>query len=185
MALSGKKPKGYPEISFLSFDVLGLLADVQEEMGLSGIGPVTFSLQTMETLACIYCQPGRLGGDICFHSLFNLPDVPQPVIEHVLRHELLHLKIPPREIDGKLIIHPPEFREAEQALVPWRSASWGWMHLAFWEALKPDSANECVWIKKSWRKLQKHPYPSWEMILSDLSRFSDNQEQIKELMEGL
>jgi hypothetical protein len=107
------------------------------------------------------------------------------VIEHVLRHELLHLKIPAREIDGKLVHHPPEFWEAEQALVPWKSASWGWMVLAFWEVIKTDIPNECVWVKKSWRKLQKYPYPSWQMILDDHNRYSDKQGQIQGLMESL
>ncbi len=185
MALSRKKPVGHPEISFLSFDVVALLARLQHEMGLDADGPVTFSLQTMETLACIRWEEGKPGGDIFFHSLFNRPDVPQPVIEHVLRHELLHLKVPAREIDGKLVHHPPEFWEAEQALVPWKSASWGWMYLAFWEVVKSDIPNECIWVKKSWRKLQKYPYPSWEMILNDLNRLSDKQGQIKDLMEGL
>ena len=91
MALSRKKPAGYPEISFLSFDVLALLDKIQTEMGLDVAGPVTFSLQEMDTLACIRWEKGKPGGDIFFHSLFNRPDVPQPVIEHVLRHELLHL----------------------------------------------------------------------------------------------
>ena len=185
MALSRKKPKGYPEISFLSFDVLDLLARIQHEMGLDAVGPVTFSLQTMETLACIRWEQGKPGGDIFFHSLFNRPDVPQPVIEQVLRHEFLHLKIRPREIDGKLVHHPPEFWEAEQALVPWKEASWGWMVLAFWEVIKTDIPNECVWVKKSWRKLQKYPYPSWELILDDTKLVDVNEGQIKILMEGL
>ena len=185
MALSRKKPVGYPEISFLSFDVLDLLARIKSEMGLDAVGPVTFSLQTMETLACIRWEHGKPGGDVFFHSLFNRPDVPQPVIEHVLRHELLHLKIRPRKIDGKLVHHPPEFWEAEQALIPWKSASWGWMVLAFWEVIKTDIPNECVWVKKSWRKLQKYPYPSWQMILGDQSRYSDKQGQIQILMESL
>ena len=33
MALSRKKPIGYPEISFLSFDVLALLAKIQRRWG--------------------------------------------------------------------------------------------------------------------------------------------------------
>ena len=113
MALARKKPAGYPELSFLGFDVLELLASIQSEMGLCSVEPTTFSLQTIETLACIYRIPGNSGGNIYFHSLFNRPDVPKPVIEHVLRHELLHLKIPARMIDGKRSHHPPEFWEAE------------------------------------------------------------------------
>jgi hypothetical protein len=61
MALSRKKPVGYPEISFLSFDVLALLAKLQQEMGLDSVGPVSFSLQTMETLACIRWEQGKPG----------------------------------------------------------------------------------------------------------------------------
>jgi hypothetical protein len=185
MALSRKRPTGYPEISLLSFNVLALLASLQHEMRLNAVGPVTFSLQTMKTLACIYLQPDRLGGDICLHSLFNRPDVPQPVIEHVLRHELLHLIIPPREIDGKLVIHTPEFHEEEEALVPWKLASWDWMHLAFSTVLRPDIPNECVWVKKTWRQLLRNPYPSWEMVLEDHNRFADKQVEVKKLMEGL
>ncbi len=185
MALSRKKPAGYPELSFLSFDILELLAGIQHEMGLEKASPVTLSLQTIEMLACICWQSGEPGGEIFFHSLFNRPDVPRPVIEHVLRHELLHLKIPPREINGKLVGHPPEFWEEETILVPWKAASWTWMYLAFGSALKRDIPKECIWVKKSWKKLQKHPYPSWEMVLDDLSRFAEKQKEIKELMEGL
>jgi hypothetical protein len=185
MALSLRKPIGYPEISFLSFDVLALLTKLQQEMGLDAVGPISFSLQTMETLACIRWEQGRPGAEIFFHSLFNRPDVPQPVIEDVLRHELLHMKIPAREIDGKRVQHPPEFWEAEQALVPWKAASWGWMVLAFWDVIKTDIPNECTWVKKSWRRLQGYPYPSWQMILDKQSRYSDKQGQIQGLMESL
>ncbi len=59
MALSRMKPIGYPEISFLSFDVQALLAKLQQEMGLDSVGPVSFSLQTMETLACIRWEQGN------------------------------------------------------------------------------------------------------------------------------
>ena len=120
MALSRRKPVGYPEISFLSFDVLALLTRIQTEMGLDAVGPVTFSLQTMETLACIRWEQGKPGADIFFHSLFNRPDVPQPVIEHILRHELLHLKIPASKArtskDRKLISGYPAGFLRERAI---------------------------------------------------------------------
>jgi hypothetical protein len=94
-------------------------------------------------------------------------------------------QIPAREIDGKRVQHPPEFWEAEQALVPWKEASWGWMVLAFWDVMKTDVPNERVWVKKSWRRLQGLPYPSWQMILDEQSRYSDKQVQIQGLMESL
>lgn len=185
MTFLRKRPAGYPEISFLSFDVLALLATIQHEMELDSVGPVTFTMQAMNTLACIRLGQEKVGSDIYFHSLFNRPDVPQPVIEHVLRHEFLHLKIPAREIDGKLINHPPEFWEAEQSLVPWGRTSWGWMSLAFCDAIRLDRPNECIWVKKTWRKLQKHPYPSWQMVLEEHDRISKREDQIKDLMESL
>lgn len=185
MALSPRKPAGYPEISFLSFDVLELLATIPQEMGLFGIGPMTFSLQPIPTLACVRCIPGQPGGDIYMHSLFNRADVPQPVIEHILRHELLHLKIPPREVDGKLINHPPEFWQEEQALVPWKSDSWAWIYEAFWDVIKVDRANESVRVKKTWRRRMLYPYPTWESMHNSHNRVEGKQEEITGLMQGL
>ena len=185
VALSRKKPAGYPEISFLSFDVLELLTSIQHEMGLLGEGPITFSLQTTEMLAYIYCATGEQSAGIYLHSLFNRADVPQPVIEHLLRHELLHIKVPPRIIDGKLVFHPPEYWEAESQLVPWKAASWAWIYTAFWDALKVDRENECVWVNKNWKRLQRNPYPSWQMVLDDIKRFGKHEDDIKALMQGI
>ena len=185
MSISLKKPKGYPEISFLSFDVRALLQKVQNNIGLNSVAPVSFTLQTMELLACIRLGQGETGGDIYIHSLFNRPDVPQPVIEHILYHELLHLIIPSRNIDGKRVNHPPEFWDAEKALVPWKSASWEWMYSAFWDVIKIDPINECVRVKKSWRKLQQNPYPSWQLGADNNKGTSENESHLKTLMENL
>ena len=182
---SRKRPSGHPEISFLPFDVVELLAKLQHEMDLDSIGPVSVTLQSMETLACIRWEQGSPGAIIFLHSLFNRPDVPQSVIEHVLRHELLHLKIPARLIGGKLVHHPPEFWEAEQSLVPWKSTSWSWMVLAFWDAIKIDINKECIWVKKSWKKLQNHPYPSWKMATDHAKTVSSNNHKIDSLMKSL
>jgi hypothetical protein len=88
-------------------------------------------------------------------------------------------------IDGKRVDHPPEFWEAEAKLVPWKSASWAWMYAAFWDALKVDRDNECIWIKKTWKRLQRHPYPSWQAILEDTKLLQEKEEEIKELMQGI
>ena len=165
MAVSRKIPKGYPELSFLSFDAMELLTSIQAEMNLDPPLSCTLCLQTMETLACIRLQDGCAGGEICLHSLFNRPDVPWPVVSHVLRHELLHLKIPAREIDGRIVSHPPEFWEAEASLIPWRQTSWLWMRLAFGEAIKVDPVVEHLTIKRTWKRLRQAPYPSWDLAL--------------------
>lgn len=58
MALSRRKPLGHPEISFLSFDFLALITKLQLEMNLNSVGPISITLQTMETLACIRWEKG-------------------------------------------------------------------------------------------------------------------------------
>jgi|GEM_PF-4501998 len=40
-------------------------------------------------------------------SLLNTPRTPRQVIEHIIIHEFLHLRIKPREIEGKMKSPPP------------------------------------------------------------------------------
>lgn len=185
MHYSRKRPSGYPEISFLPFDIVELLAKFQHEMNLDSVGPVSITLQKIEHVAYICWEQGSPGASIFLHSLFNRPDVPQSVIEHVLRHELLHLKIPARVIDGKLVHHPPEFWKAEQAFVPWKASSWSWMVLAFWDVIKIDINKECIWVKKTWKKLQNHPYPSWDLAIDHAKTASSINHNIDSLMKSL
>ena len=70
-------------------------------------------------------------------------------------------------------------------LVPWKSSSWAWMYAAFWDALKVDRDNECIWIKKTWKRLQRHPYPRWQAILDDTKLIEGKEEEIKSLMQGI
>jgi hypothetical protein len=59
------------------------------------------------------------------------------------------------------------------------------MYTAFWDALKDDRENECVWVKKTWKRLQRYPYPSWETVLDDIKRFEKHEDDIKDLMHGI
>lgn len=81
-------------------------------------------------------------------TLLNEPDTPYEVMEHIIIHELLHIEVPPREIDGKHVSHPPEFWERERALSPQAGKAMEWIFLRFFSDLKIDRKNECLFVKR-------------------------------------
>jgi hypothetical protein len=103
-------------------------------------------------LGCIYHGPSTPEGLICLHAILNSPDVPEHVFRHILTHELIHLVVPPREIDGKVTSHPPEFWQLERDLSPDRCGTWAWLWDHFWSCLVIDRKNECLIVKRGWRK---------------------------------
>lgn len=85
---------------------------------------------------------------IVMHSTLNNPGTPYEVIKFIFKHELLHLRIRPREIDGKLVAHPPEFFEMERKIAPEVSDCWVWMIINFYPALKRDEKREQTTISR-------------------------------------
>jgi hypothetical protein len=47
---------------------------------------------------------------------YDHPDIPRFAVEAIMYHEMLHVAIPPRKVNGRTMIHGPEFRKAERAL---------------------------------------------------------------------
>lgn len=102
------------------------------------------------TLAAIWTEsaPQRIE----LHPLFNVEWLPEQVMWHVLVHEHIHRIVPPREIDGKKKSHPPEFWELERKLLAQRGVTWAWIYTEWGEHLERDEENECVWVKRGWKK---------------------------------
>jgi len=159
-----REPIGAPEFPLFSFDVVDLLERLLVEVGVADLGPVTLTMRPEATLAFIRPREDRRGGDIHVHSLLNRPDTPKQVIEHILRHELIHLLVPGREVDGKHRSHPPEFWEHERRLVPWAALSWNWIAFALYEVIRRDEERECIEVKKGWRRRYRHRFPTWDVI---------------------
>ncbi len=150
LVLDGGRPDGHPEICLLDFDLNKLLYQVKERYPVLAERKVGIWIVTHPTLVCIINQEPKAA--IKLHSVFNHPQTPSEVIAFVIAHELLHLLIPPREVDGVLMIHPPEYRDAERQ-IPHAREAWGWITIVLDACLKHDARHECIWVKPSWKKL--------------------------------
>ena len=102
-------------------------------------------------LACIYLQTGR--PTIYVHSLLNHPATPKAVISLVCKHELLHVRIPPREVEGRLRQHPPEFWEAERSLAPEQNEAWEWVWRARGQWLRLRPRLERIDVRRNWKEV--------------------------------
>jgi len=98
--------------------------------------------------------------DIRIHEILNRADTPHEVIEYILIHELLHTEIRPREIDGRLVMHPPEFWEAEARLYPQRQLVWAWFYFALSLWLRHDEKREAMIVKRGWHSTASQRFPT-------------------------
>ncbi|MCX6996480.1 MAG: hypothetical protein NTV49_05220 [Kiritimatiellaeota bacterium] len=133
-----------------------LLDALRRERVPDATDPLRVGLFVQDTLASITLSdapPGWIG----LHALLNRPDTPAAVWRYILTHELLHSVVPPVVVNGKAIMHPPEFWAREQELAPERGAAWGWLWLNFHACLKKDTVRECVFVKPGWRRMMDGP----------------------------
>lgn len=70
------------------------------------------------TLACIYVEEKPPLIEV--HEILNIRELPVWVFDHILLHELIHLIVRPRRVDGRMRSHPPEFWELEEKSSPLR-----------------------------------------------------------------
>lgn len=140
-----------PFLPCVSCDLGAILSRVRRERvpNPSGQIPVLFVVQ--DPLACIL--HGEDTAEILLHRLLNTPETPAAVFLHILTHEMLHLVIPPRVIDGKETSHPPEFFERERALAPERQQSMSWIWRNFGGFLKRDKRQEAYTLKCGWQRI--------------------------------
>jgi hypothetical protein len=102
-------------------------------------------------VACI-CHSPLSGATIFLHNILNRPEVSPAVFQYILSHELIHLIVRGREVEGKFTTHPPEFWEMERALVPNRDVAFSWLWLSFSPVLKRDKEHEGIRVKRRWRR---------------------------------
>ena len=60
----------------------------------------------------VYVQDARI---IRIHPTLDRPEVPEFYVAMVVFHEMLHQAVPAREVNGRRIVHGPEFRRRERA----------------------------------------------------------------------
>jgi len=149
---------GAPELPMFPFDLADVLGRVRAGFPELSSVKVTIWVQSQPTLACIGSEHSE--AVIRLHAVLNHPDTPEEVIAFVLCHELLHRVIPPREIQGRVVVHPAEFWTAERERAPNRSLAWGWMYVVLRECLKKDEKRECTFVKANWKRLMNERRPS-------------------------
>jgi hypothetical protein len=156
----------HPELSLLNFQLSGLVAEVRRDFPTLASRRIEVWLQTQSTLACIVDE----GESACIrlHSVLNHPETPRRVIAFILCHELIHLLVPPRDVNGKRKSHPPEFWEAECRLSPDRVSAWGWLILVLGDCLRSNRQKECTFVKRTWKCLMDGGRPNLKQISSAL-----------------
>ncbi len=140
-----------PQLAFAATDVRTLLEETRNEL-------FPRVNQTLETwfvedgpLACVHYGPDR--AVVFVHALLNHHKTPVGVFRLIAVHELLHLVIEPRVVDGVLKQHPPEFFREEESLVPERSDAYFWIYQYLYDALTIDRKREGIFVKRSWRSV--------------------------------
>jgi hypothetical protein len=109
------------------------------------------------TLASIAHGEESTSTTIYLHSLLNHADTPPEVFAMIIKHEFLHLVVPPAMIDGKRVNHPPEFWQQERAIAPERDIVWRWIWKNLWPCLRNRPAEERIDVTREWASLWAKP----------------------------
>lgn len=147
-------------LPFVSCDLRAVLDQVRRDRVPAPQGKISILFVVQEPLACI--QHDQTTAEILLHNLLNTSETPTAVFRHILTHEMLHLVIPGRSIDGKHTSHPPEFFEQEIALAPERDESNTWIRMNFGDFLKDHKTREGFIVKRGWHAIMDTPRASWE-----------------------
>jgi hypothetical protein len=79
-------------------------------------------------LACIRAPERWTFASITLNRALDRPDTPIEVLHYLLKHEFLHIEVPPVGRGPRAISHPQEFWDREAELCPEREACWRWLH---------------------------------------------------------
>lgn len=122
-------------------------------------------------LACI-CSDRETGlASVYVHQILNHPDTPREVAALICKHELLHLELPPREIDGKSTDHPPEFWNRENVICPEKRIAWAWIWENLWSCIRVDKKREGITVLNEWKSRWDLPRIGLSEI--DIAAYSD------------
>jgi hypothetical protein len=77
-----------------------------------GWGPVRTGRRRRTVKTGVYVQDARI---IRIHPTLDRPEVPEFYVAAVVFHEMLHQAVPARDVNGRRVVHGPEFRRRERA----------------------------------------------------------------------
>lgn len=148
------KYSNQPYLPALGFDPYHALDDVRNHFGClrQDVSPsINFLFQ--KTLANITFHDNELSSiSINVHQILNWPTLPKIVIEYIFHHELLHLIVPKREIDGVLKSHPPEFLDLQKTTFPDADIVTRYIMHCLFPMIKNDKKAEQIKVLPNWRE---------------------------------
>jgi hypothetical protein len=156
-----------PMLSFVDFDLHALLQMVVSRhfSGVEVAVSASFSRASpLRTESVASVRVGDRTAAIRIHECLNRIDTPRDVIEFILGHEMLHLVVPRREIDGRTLSHPPEFWDAEMRLFPQRALAWAWLSEALRPCVKMNKKREATMIRRGWQNHIRRRFPTLEDV---------------------
>ena len=171
-----------PELAYLPFSIDESLQVVHSTHFANLSYRVQLFFGRLDTLAFIRCAGEPDEATIYLHSLLNHALTPQPVIEGILAHELLHLVVPRAWENGRLRSHPTAFRQREKELIPQLRSMWRWIYLNFYQAMKIDQKMECIWIKLriAQKIIRSGERCSWEMPWNPCGELDELERKVAE-----
>lgn len=153
-----RKTRLQPGLPFLRFPLLENLQAIRERCFPNIRVPVEVCFVCAGPLACICVTDKK--AVIYVHQVLNQHRTPPTVMDLIHTHELLHLEIPSRQVNGRKTDHPPEFVAKEKLLCLRRDEAWNWIARNLWSCLKIRRRLERIDVLKNWmqtwQRLQTH-----------------------------
>jgi len=156
-----------PEIQFVAYSIYELVNIVKDQFFSDINHKVSINFFYQRPLACI--QHNDESASIKMHSILNHKETPKEVILFVIKHELLHLAIPPRVIKKRLVKHPPEFFEREKFISPEYELIWRWLDYNFFHCLKVCNRKEQVLVTSEWKEIMYEKRLSFKEVMDIIS----------------
>lgn len=144
-----------PSIPLLSFSITEMLGDIRTDFFSELEHDIRIHFVTRGPLACIDAKENA--ATIYIHQLLNHIDTPPEVFSLILKHQLLHLWVPPTSINGKLKQHPPEFWDAEKTICPERRFAWIWMRENLSASFHRRPRLERIDVGGNWKEIWNQP----------------------------
>ncbi|HSN93158.1 MAG TPA: hypothetical protein VLS93_18155 [Anaeromyxobacteraceae bacterium] len=110
--LDGLQPRGRTHDLRVIFDRLNRLHFGGTVEARIGWGPVRLGRRRRTIKTGVYVHDARV---IRIHPTLDRPEVPEFYVAAVVFHEMLHQAVPPRDSNGRRIVHSAEFRRRERA----------------------------------------------------------------------
>ena len=149
------KYKGEPFLSAMQFDVQDVaLQCVKRFEPLRELPAPFIYFLIQKPLACIQIFDEERKPEICIHQVLNQESFPVEVFEYILLHELIHLLVVPRDVEGKHKSHPPEFWDVQKLVCPNNGFFYHYLKGTLLGVLKEDRKREGVSVGAKWKNIE-------------------------------